>query len=1093
MTRLAFCATAFALALAAPFSYARDLPAATDKEVVAAIDKAEPGDTILLKDGAYEGGWKLKAGKPDQPISLRAEHPGRVFVGSLDVVSGFEPAKGFLYAHATSYPKEPSKMRELDTGKQLRWMATPIDVDEVVGSYCWEAETKRLFVHPTDSAGTAHHTYAPVPSTTGITLADYTRVEGLVMTGFGNAAVSGQKVTGCVIQNCKLYRNGSGVVLSGSKQCKVRNNEVWENRPDYSQGSQISCLGPTEGMLIEGNLVRKGLGDNNGIFIYSGNHRNNVFRRNIVVGANGACSKPFGKDDLAEFNVCTDGFGLSRMRYNTYARPEWARPDTTTDLQLDQLKADPKFADPAWFDFRLQSDSPARGKGRDGTDLGAYQYKGDVFYVKPDGSDEAEGTSLASAWKTLRHAAQRLQGGQTLYVAAGRYDGPLELTAKTAPEGEKTRVRVFGRGKAFLTGGVKVRECTGLELANLCVSDAEGSAFQVTTSSDVTLLGCAAVSNRETGLHASDSQGVRVLRCALWSNGSGGVQADQTTGLEVISCILADNGVAQIRLNRVSGFYGAFNASRGKTLGIATLPAGSAAVTDLAAWRQACGSDATSRLLDEEPLDPAKCDFRIAAGTPLATAGLYSTPVGPDGVYAADRVERKPFERVQVLSTDRTTANLLWHTPGRMIGTALQWGRDKVDENLYDRAGENNGEYELIHTVSLVDLAPDTTYRFRPGFRDHSKPGNPLVWDTETYEFHTAKTDPEPRQLFVSLDGDDSHDGLTRQSAWRTLHKAAREARAGDTVTILPGRYLELLRPLQTGAGEQRRITFRGERPLSVFLDGGMIRHQRPGRPHNVQLHGKAFVTIENITGEKCSENIDYGGYRGGWGYAGIFRVSGGAMNVLRNCVADARYRWMVGFCTFGAGKMPGMPEPQYGLKITDSATLAGWRAVFGYANAPLLLDHNVYFVSMTGMYSITGGPAKWVSRNCIYQDLIYSKRTNRNAIFRAPKVLDSDYCAFAWMPESRRTVLRRDRRDAKKDIVSLEAWRKFSGRDSHSIEHTPSYPLTKIEKPNHRFDDRALKIEDFVLPKDSPLRGKGTDGSDIGVRWEDYLRSSER
>jgi hypothetical protein len=41
----------------------------------------------------------------------------------------------------------------------------------------------------------------------------------------------------------------------------------------------------------------------------------------------------------------------------------------------------------------------------------------------------------------------------------------------------------------------------------------------------------------------------------------------------------------------------------------------------------------------------------------------------------------------------------------------------------------------------------------------------------------------------------------------------------------------------------------------------------------DVQLHSKAFITIENLTGMLRSEGIDYGGYRG-WGYAGIFRMS---------------------------------------------------------------------------------------------------------------------------------------------------------------------------------------------------------------------------
>ena len=1081
LLRLSFCALCL-IAATGP-TFARNIRVTADGNVAAAIAEAKPGDTIVLADGHYKGQWRLPAGKPGAPVTLKAGRPGRVFVGAVDFVHGFQPVEGMRYTYAVGWPATPEKLRELDTGTSLRWMAALIDVEEVVGSYAYDEKAKRLYVHPSDSAGVSHHAYAPIETTVGVTVSSHTVVDGLVMTGFGNAAVSGQKVEGVTIRDCKVFRNGSGIMLGESRNCIVRNNEAWENRPDYSQGSQISFIGPTTGMLIEGNIIRRGISDHNGMFIYSGQHANNVMRRNILSGARDACSKPYGKDDLAEFNVSTSGHGLSRMRHNTYRHGVWAKPDTDTDLVLSEFKQDPKFADPAWLDFRLQSDSPARGKAKDGSDLGAYQYRGDVFFVTPDGNDEGHGTSVEAAWKTLGHATKTLKPGQTLYLLPGTYDEPLRLEDVHAPEGRRTVIRVHGKGKAWVHK-VEIVRCSSLELAGIHVRGVGSSGFEIASSKDVLLRNCAAYDNKGNGVEVNGTEAVSLRRCAFWRNRGAGIVSSKSSGTEVVSCIVADNREAQILRHRPVGeYYGNFNAFRGK-LGQTGQLAG-----DLTAWRKLVKSDERSGILDIDLPGAAKGDFRIPSKSALKTAGLYDEPVGPDGILVRKQAAHKAIERVEVLSVTRTTANLLWYTPGRMCGTALHWGDTEKYGNLYDRGNENDSEYELVHTVSIVNLKPNTTYHFRPGYRDFAGKGNPLVWDDRDYTFTTATVDPEPRRLYVSLKGDDRNDGFSPERAWGSLHHAAREARLGDVVTILPGRYQELLRPLQTGASEDRRIVFRAEQPLTVFLDGGLIRHKRPGRPHNVQLHGKAFITIENIVGERCSENTDYGGYRGGWGYAGIFRQSGGAMNVYSGCIADGRYRWMAGFCFFDGGQMPGIPKPEYAAKIVDSVAIGCWRAICGYTRAPLLLDHNVYYVNLTGMFSKFRGPGQWISRNSIYQDLIFSKRSNGLAIFgrRVDKDIVSDYSCFAWMPESDRVIAGR----GKGALVGLAAWRERTGCDKHSLEHLPGYSLTALEPtpPGKHLDPRPLTIADFVLPKDSPLRGKANDGGNIGVRWEKWTK----
>src|SRR3990172_4101818 len=83
---------------------------ASDQEVVDAIAKAKPGDTIIVKPGFYKGGWTLKPGEPGKPITLRAERAGRVFIGSLDIIPALTPVAGALYSYATPVPAAPPKL-----------------------------------------------------------------------------------------------------------------------------------------------------------------------------------------------------------------------------------------------------------------------------------------------------------------------------------------------------------------------------------------------------------------------------------------------------------------------------------------------------------------------------------------------------------------------------------------------------------------------------------------------------------------------------------------------------------------------------------------------------------------------------------------------------------------------------------------------------------------------------------------------------------------------------------------------------------------------------------------------------------------------
>ena len=69
-----------------------------------------------------------------------------------------------------------------------------------------------------------------------------------------------------------------------------------------------------------------------------------------------------------------------------------------------------RFADPAYHDYRLQSDSPLAGSGVAGLSRGAFpRQQHRIFYVAPNGNDGAAGASERLAFRTLRRAASELR------------------------------------------------------------------------------------------------------------------------------------------------------------------------------------------------------------------------------------------------------------------------------------------------------------------------------------------------------------------------------------------------------------------------------------------------------------------------------------------------------------------------------------------------------------------------------------------------------------------------------------------------------------------------------------------------------------
>ncbi len=77
-------------------------------------------------------------------------------------------------------------------------------------------------------------------------------------------------------------------------------------------------------------------------------------------------------------------------------------------------------------------------------------------------------------------------------------------------------------------------------------------------------------------------------------------------------------------------------------------------------------------------------------------------------------------------------------------------------------------------------------------------------------------------EYFVTKDGDDTHDGISRKSAFATINRGIRTLKSGDTLTIGPGEYYEAINFIMKPAPD-KPTTIRAQFPGSVLLHGDKV------------------------------------------------------------------------------------------------------------------------------------------------------------------------------------------------------------------------------------------------------------------------------
>jgi len=809
------------------------------------LDTMQAGDTLTILPGEYFGNVRREnLGNKEVETLIRADLPGTVVIRGDVPAPPFALVEGSRFIYGADFDQPAQAVLKPDSLDILEPVPQKSDLEFMPGRSFYDAEAKRLYLSPPDlRAPEAGRYTVSVVKNHGLFLHEPVRVvvDGLVFSGFsGNGLLLGSP-TNCVVRNCTAYLNSNGLVANSGFFERYQVSE--EGLPEYR--SQVLKrevgVGPG-GNVIEfsrayGNYSeRDGSGGNIVIFNSFGDTiRNSEAFRSLTHGIRhyGAISGPaILLDNLSWGNTENDlhikggeapKFSLvercitlgpmhathvshsiigAENRYDSNP----SRDNIFYDVEAYEIR-DREFADPDNHDFHLQSTSIFRAAAPDGSDRGPFPYQANIFYVTPDGNDEADGLSLANAWSTLAKALPGLKPGDTLYLAPGEYD--LKIETSLGKAGAKP-IHIRGRGTepVILRGGLTLKDSHGIEFRRLRFLDPVVAAG----GSNLRFDNCALPHLEGTGVDGLD------LRHCVWT------QADKPA-LDLKTChnvdlagnVFAKTPSGAIRLDQADAVrYSDYN-SYGSDEVVWTVGSGPVSLEKV----RAQSHDLYSRV--------AVPEFQLENGAPiLANPGtfLVGGPQGtPLGIYTMI-VDREPrLFGPEVYSATSTTANLEWWT-APLSRSVFEWSEAGGKWTTVEVNSDGYAGY------SLTGLKPDTAYEVRitavaelesqkSFFVNITRTPleKSLLSTPATVKFRTAASDRAPVTFYVAPDGKDSNEGRSRDSAFQSVQHAADLANPGDTILIAGGEYEGTVRIRNTGTPD-KPITFRAIAGEKVLFHG---------------------------------------------------------------------------------------------------------------------------------------------------------------------------------------------------------------------------------------------------------------------------------
>jgi len=524
------------------------------------VDGLKPGDALTILPGEYhESVRRDKLGSAEKETRIRAEIPGTVLLRGDVTAPAFRKLDGRRFVYAADFdPKaEAQAVNEIDTRAILESMPNATELEFVPGKFHQDRDAGKLYVSTSDMKPVETHTYTvSVIPTHGFYLSNPKRVivEGLAVTGFHAAKEIDRRdftlnstwgmfiVNGndCVIRDCRAYLNAQGIGMNSrgatSGDNAIERCVAWANGTQYGVGDRggLTLVDPRRDEIRDSVAF---LNRHYGVNIRGGgregqDERNRSFlRRNLAWGNGKADVKvKTGYANVHATVRCVAG--RASNAYNPVHCLLWHRNrDITGDnIVLDDEKGldlHAEFADPDNHDYRLQATSRFRHAAPDGRDRGPFPYKKNIFYMKPNGDDTADGLSVAGAWKTLARGVKGLRPGDTLYLEAGTYQADLDLRLQ-GREGAIVSIRGRGKDAVVIAGRLRVKQGSRLEFKRLSFGE------------DVSLDGGRRIgfsncrfSGKDVGLGARGVAGLAVSHCAFSGSRKAALALQRCSGADL--------------------------------------------------------------------------------------------------------------------------------------------------------------------------------------------------------------------------------------------------------------------------------------------------------------------------------------------------------------------------------------------------------------------------------------------------------------------------------------------------------------------------------------------------------------------------------
>jgi len=1095
------------------------------KTIQRGVKDLKPGDVLTIAPGVYREQVVVTAsGAEGKPILIRAQRPGFSVVKASRRMAGFEPVPGMRFVYRTKARYRIYNVVEADTYRMYLRAPDPQDMDQFRLSYYYDEARRSIYVHTSDGRpATTHVIEATVRHDYGIVLrkAQYVHLEGIVLQGHFIDKRSGhgfglsmQTAEHCEIRHCTFIANAGGATFNYNCAHNIVRDCLFVGNmdPGYGELAQLYFSAGTEDCQAIRNVVLDA--ETHGIRFYNG-ARNCTAIGNIIVnsriGLYFKATRGFRKAlnnvsvGCTYFNFGTGGNpGPMTVQSNTFQQPNWwsannvPKPDAT-NLIWSREGPDPKFCDPDHLDFRVQADSPFRAKGPGGKAQGAYPFEGNVFFVSPSGDDANDGLSVSKAWKTLQHGCAAVKAGDTVYLAPGKYAGPLR-PASSGTKGKPIVFRSRGKGiQAVVTAPPNTAACDLSGRSHITVQDiaftggAEG--IGIANGEGVTINRCSARGGSKPAIWIEDASDVDI-RFTLAEHPAGaaiGLGRGNHNVSITSSVLIGGSQVLSLGTTPPDEYFLEQNDYFSRTRGpLVAAWDGKTIVgrpvmrlfADLAEWQEASGLDQFSISADPRILNPVTGD--VAEDSPLIGMGQFARHIGPGQVKSAAE-EKETITEVAVREVTPTTASLTWWTPRTSSAlwrsTAGWW----VDPPLLSRihygttpaCEQAKGSYgDLYHRVTLFDLKPGTKYYYKI-----SLARTPVATAVASFTTPTQGAwKPARRTLYVATDGSDENDGLAPDRAFRTILKASEDARAGDTVVVRDGFYYGMFAPVATGV-EDAPIVFMSEHVNRAVLDG-----RSHVRPCVVALHQKGHVVIDGLAMRRCAPKSL--GRRAGLEYSQV--LMWGCRHVtVQNCMQWGWGNYQYATVMRWSGNVTLRNNVYTGFEATTAARDVGTIRILG----------NTWYVPMITNMNLGGfrQGARFVMKNNLFFG--QSRQKVSQAKFTVPtdrKMAAIDYNAYVFAQGDTRRYIGGEGRSAPRpgDNGGLKAWQKASGCDLHGVEMAwDQVPFARAPAVGNRHKDfaefkaeytrrtKAPTLSFWDLPQGHGLNTAGEGGVPIGAR----------